>query len=119
MPCEVDKVGFGFGYCYLMSRLSKRINSNLKLKVYFINIIKSYKVRVTKSLLFNERKGDSQLYLPAVGNMNRRELGHKCVPIPRIVALYILVGRLLFSLAHDNTSVYNMTSEAARENEYC
>ena len=54
-----------------------------------------------------------------VGNMNRRELGHKCVAIPRILALYILVDHLLFSLAHDNTSVYNMTSEAPRENEYC
>ena len=53
-----------------------------------------------------------------VGNMNRQELGHKCVEIPRIVALYILVDRLLFSLAHDNTSVYNMTSEAPHEHEY-
>ena len=45
----------------------------------------------------------SFIYLSAmlVGNMNRRELGHKCVAIPRIVALYILVDRLLFSLAHE------------------
>ena len=49
----------------------------------------------------------SFIYLSAmlVGNINRQELGHKCVAIPRIVALYILVDRLLFSLAHDNTSV--------------
>ena len=34
------------------------------LEVYFINIIKCYKVWVTKSLLFNEWKGDSPLHLP-------------------------------------------------------
>ena len=60
------------------------------------------------------------IYLSAmlVGNMNRRELGHKCVAILRIVDLYILFDRLLFSLARDNTSVYNMTSEAPHEHEY-
>ena len=52
------------------------------------------------------------------GNMNRRKLGHKFVAIPRIVALYILADHLLFSLVHDNTTVYNMTSEALREHEY-
>ena len=70
--------------------------------------------------LMSARGIASFIYLSAklVGNMNRRELGHKCVAILRIVALYILVDRLLFSLAHDNTSVYNMTSEAPPGHEF-
>ena len=31
------------------------------------------------------------------------------------MALYILAGSLLFSLAHDSTGVYVMTSEAPRD----
>ena len=71
--------------------------------------------------MFNEGKGIAsitRLSAMLIGECSRQQFGHKCVSIPRIRKTYVLVVYLLFSLAHVNTGVYVVTSEAPHENGY-